>query len=60
MLTIWWGDVCDVGVVGSLSGPESHPRRAANGRGAKVLLEQRSLLGNVLVDVREVIQRVHV
>lgn len=60
LLTIWRGDIRDVGVVGGLSGQESHSRRAADGRGAKMLLEQCSLLNDVLVDVREVIQRVHV
>ena len=59
-LTVWWGDVRDVGVVSGFPSQESHPRRAADGRCAKVLLEEGPLLGDVLVDMRQVIQRVHV
>lgn len=54
-LTVRWGHVRDVRVMSGLSGQERHSRWAADGRGAKVLLEQSPLLDDVLVDVREII-----
>jgi hypothetical protein len=52
--------VSDVGVVCQLAGPERDSGGAANGRGAVVALIEGALVSEMLLDQRQIIQRLHV
>ena len=50
MVTVWWIDVCDVGVVGGSPSPKIDARGAAKRDGAEVPLEGESLVDQVALN----------
>lgn len=56
---MWGRYIRDIGVVGELSGQDGDASWAADGGGAKVLLVERSTVDEMLVDQRNIVQRVH-
>lgn len=57
--TIWRAHVGDVGVMRRLARPKCHSRRATESGGAKVAFERRALVDEMFLDIRHVIQRLH-
>jgi hypothetical protein len=55
--TVWRVHIGNIGIMGLLSGPQRHPRRTAESSGAVVSLVGEPLVGQMLFDIGEIVQR---
>src|SRR6186713_2778978 len=55
--SIWRAHICDIGIMGSLPRPQRDPRRTAQGNGTKMTLVEGPLVEEVLLQIREIVER---